>query len=137
MATVRLDKGHRTRSARERLQSDRAGTGEEVKEVAARDFELDDVEDGFADAVLSRTDRVRLRHLEVAPSELAACDPHFFRAFFCRAKSFLRPFFARSIIAARSWSENALCSAQPWSSTNRPLSVMMTLRSTSAVESWM
>ena len=50
-------------------------------------------------------------------------------------KILLSPFLAKASIVSRWSAVKGLCSAHPCSSTNRPSSVITTLRSTSAVES--
>ena len=79
MPTVLLDESRRPRAARQGLQPDRAAAREEVEEVAAREFGRQDVEQRLAHAILRRTNRVRLRHLKIAPAKFSACNSHFSR----------------------------------------------------------
>lgn len=73
---VHLDEGRGRSAAAQGLESDRARPREEIEELRAADLALDDVEDAFANPVLRRTDRVRVRHLQNPPAKLSAGNPH-------------------------------------------------------------
>lgn len=73
---VHLDERRGRSAAAQGLESDRTRTREEIEELRAADLALDDVEDAFADTVLRRTDRVRVRHLQNPPAKLSAGNPH-------------------------------------------------------------
>ena len=63
MPPIRFHEGHRLRATGEGLQTNRPASGEKVKEIRTRDFELDDIEEGLANTILRRTNRIRLRNL--------------------------------------------------------------------------
>jgi hypothetical protein len=65
-----------SRPTGQRLEPDRAGPGEHVKEPGLAYLVLDYLEKRLAHAILRGTDRIGLRHLQNAPAELAAGDSH-------------------------------------------------------------
>nr|CAI0336319.1 hypothetical protein SHINE37_40173 [Rhizobiaceae bacterium] len=75
-----FDEEHRARAARQRLQADGAGAGEEIEHARAVErFGIgvrEDVEQAFARAVGRRADVVRLRRRQRPAAEFTADDAH-------------------------------------------------------------
>src|SRR5262249_50657728 len=75
-----VDKQSETRAARDSLEPERAGAGEEIEHARARDRIAigmrQDVEQRLAQAVGGRPDRRRLRCGERTPAQASADDAH-------------------------------------------------------------
>ena len=75
-----VDEQRKRRAARQRLDPERAGAGEQVEHARAGDRIAigvhEDVEQRLAQAVGGRTDRVRFRRGERAPAQPSADDAH-------------------------------------------------------------
>src|SRR5712671_646119 len=75
-----VDKQRKGRAARERFEAERAGAGKEIEHARAGDrvaIGMDkNVEQGLAQLVGSRADRVRARRGERAPAQAATDDAH-------------------------------------------------------------